>query len=226
MFCTVVSFSNLFLPIDEISLSLSLSLDSILSWFIPSKDRKRRGIITGDFVPSSFPLLLEKSFSHLPRFSTIVNFAGEVTSALPYLAKFKEISDQICDLAPAQWRARPLAETPAIQIADSIHRGGHRESIYIIREATLLCHDFFHRVTNTRRVCPPPQLFEPAFEFVLSSSPPPEREKFFGTEGVFLPLKFLLFFSFFLKSLSYLIRNNNTITTNQKKLIIYVRASK
>lgn len=144
--------------------SLSLSLDSILSWFIPSKDRKRRGIITGDFVPSSFPLLLEKSFSHLPRFSTIVNFAGEVTSALPYLAKFKEISDQICDLAPAQWRARPLAETPAIQIADSIHRGGHRESIYIIREATLLCHDFFHRVTNTRRVCAP---------FFPSSFPPP-----------------------------------------------------
>lgn len=187
--------------------SLSLSLDSILSWFIPSKDRKRRGIITGDFVPSSFPLLLEKSFSHLPRFSTIVNFAGEVTSALPYLAKFKEISDQICDLAPAQWRARPLAETPAIQIADSIHRGGHRESIYIIREATLLCHDFFHRVTNTRRVCapffpsppPPPQLFEPAFEFVLSSSPPPEREKFFGTEVLSVPPPkisplFLLFF--------------------------------
>lgn len=69
---------------------------------------------------ASYSELFSKKVSHLPRSLTTVNFTREVTSALP--RKFKEISDQICDLAPSQWRARPLAETPAIQIADSIQR--------------------------------------------------------------------------------------------------------
>lgn len=111
--------------------------------------------------------------SHLPRFSTTVNFAREVTSALP--RKFKGVSDQICDLAPSQWRARPLAETPAIQIADSIQRGTE----YTF-EKRRFCARFLSLCTNTHAslcvrvcVCAPVLLpfYHPSTPFNFPSRP-------------------------------------------------------
>lgn len=118
---------------------------------------------------ASYSELFSKKVSHLPRSLTTVNFAREVTSALP--RKFKEISDQICDLAPSQWRARPLAETPAIQIADSIQRATE----YTFQKRRF-CARFLSLYTNTHvttSICVPVLLpfFHPSSLFNFQSRP-------------------------------------------------------
>lgn len=97
------------------SLSIrSRSLASIRFDVCRSRRRKEGGLVSS--FSESFPRLL-------PRSSTIVNFAREVTSALPCRASSKKFPTRFVTLPRHNGARDPSLKLPAIQIADSIQRG-------------------------------------------------------------------------------------------------------
>lgn len=118
----------------------------------------------------SFPRLL-------PRSSTIVNFAREVTSALPCRASSKKFPTRFVTLPRHNGARDPSLKLPAIQIADSIQRGNGEYTF----EKRRFCPRFLSPTRVSRRVCAPlPFLPSPR----LSTSPivrdfrTPPRDKF------------------------------------------------
>lgn len=141
------------------------------STFVVHGEGKRGGLHRSiSSFSESFPRLL-------PRSSTIVNFAREVTSALPCRASSKKFPTRFVTLPRHNGARDPSLKLPAIQIADSIQRGNGEYTF----EKRRFCPRFLSPTRVSRRVCAPlPFLPSPR----LSTSPivrdfrTPPRDKF------------------------------------------------